>query len=80
MMRIKGCWKPPAAALMIAMLLLTACATASSDNALCPPVVEYSAADQTRAAAEVEAMPENAVLVRMLSDYAVLHQQARACR
>lgn len=71
---------PPAAALMIAMLSLTACATESSDNAPCPPVVEYSTVDQTRAAAEVEAMPENAVLVRMLSDYAVLRQQARACR
>ncbi|WP_347267879.1 hypothetical protein [Paracoccus sp. (in: a-proteobacteria)] len=42
-------------------------------------MVEYSAAEQTRAAAEVEAMPENAVLVRMMSDYAVLRDQARAC-
>lgn len=65
---------------MIATLLLTACATESSDTALCPPVVEYSAADQTRAAVEVEATPENAVLVRMMSDYAVLRDQARACR
>lgn len=65
---------------MIAMLLLSACATAGSDNAPCPPVVEYSTAEQTRAAAEVEALPESAVLVRMMSDYAVLRDQARACR
>ena len=37
-------------------------------------------AEQTRAAVEVEAMPEEAVLVRMMSDYAVLRDQARACR
>jgi len=43
-------------------------------------VVEYSTAEQTRAAVEVEAMPEEAVLVRMMSDYAVLRDQARACR
>ena len=79
-MRVKGCSMPPAAALMIAMLWLSGCATASSDNTPCPPVVEYSAADQARAAAEVEALPESAVLVRMMSDYAVLRDQARACR
>jgi len=46
----------------------------------CPPVVEYSAADQTRAADEVDALPEGAMIVRMLSDFAVLRDQARACR
>ena len=46
----------------------------------CPPVVEYTAADQARAADEVETLPEGAVVVRMLSDYAVLRDQARACR
>ncbi|MGB3798094.1 MAG: hypothetical protein WA957_17565 [Alteraurantiacibacter sp.] len=40
----------------------------------------YSATDQARAAAEVAALPEVAIVVRMLSDYAVLRDQARACR
>jgi hypothetical protein len=63
------------------MLLLSGCATANSDaKALCPPVVQYSTADQTRAAEEVEALPEGAMVVRMLSDYAVLRDQARTCR
>ena len=63
------------------MLWLSACAMASSDRPrqVCPPVVEYNTAEQARAADEVEAMPENAVVVRMLSDYAVLRDQARAC-
>lgn len=66
---------------MIAMLSLAACETASSEaQAPCPPVVPYSAADQARAASEVEALPENATVVRMLSDYAMLRDQARACR
>jgi len=43
-------------------------------------VVPYSVNDQVRAAAEVAALPEGAVVVRMLSDYAVLRDQARACR
>jgi hypothetical protein len=43
-------------------------------------MVEYSSADQARAADEVEALPEGAVIVRMLSDYAVLRDQTRACR
>lgn len=66
---------------MIAMLWLSACATDGSDaRAPCPPVVDYTATDQARAADEVEALPEGAVIVRMLSDYAVLRDQARACR
>ena len=51
----------------------------SESNAPCPPVVEYSMGDQARAAAEVESMPEGEMVVRMLSDYAVLRDQARVC-
>jgi hypothetical protein len=43
-------------------------------------VVEYSGADQERAADEVDELPEGAMVVRMLGDYAVLRDQARACR
>ena len=52
----------------------------SDAQAPCPPVVEYTNAEQARAADEVEALPEGAVIVRMLSDYAVLRDQTRACR
>lgn len=76
------CSTPPPAALMIATLWLSACAMGSSDRAgqICPPVVEYSKTVQARAANEVDALPEGAVIVRMLGDYAVLRDQARACR
>ncbi|MBK5946032.1 hypothetical protein CCR83_06115 [Rhodobacter veldkampii DSM 11550] len=75
------CWTPRPAALLIVMLWLSACGMRGSEaRTLCPPVVEYSAADQSRAADEVEALPEGAVIIRMLGDYAVLRDQARACR
>ncbi|WP_349665918.1 hypothetical protein [Phaeovulum sp. NW3] len=52
----------------------------SETAAPCPPVVDYTVADQARAADEVEKLPERSAIVRMLSDYAVLRDQARACR
>lgn len=75
------CSMPPHAALMIATVLLTGCAMADSEGqGACPPVVDYTANDQARAADEVEALSEDAVIVRMLGDYAILRDQARVCR
>lgn len=64
------------------MLWLGACAMGGSDHptSVCPPVVEYSQADLARAADEVDGLPEGAVLIGMLADYAVQREQARACR
>jgi hypothetical protein len=63
------------------MLWLSACAMGGSNAQVpCPPVVEYSAADLARAADEVELLNESVTVVRMLSDYAVLRDQARVCR
>lgn len=74
------CSMLPPAALLIEMLWLNGCATGGSNaRAPCPPVVDYTAADQARAADEVETLPEGAIIVRMLGDYAVLRDQARAC-
>lgn len=75
------CWKPPAAVPLIATLWLSACAMGDFDaQTRCPPVVEYSAAQQTRAADEVDALADDAMIVRLLGDYAVLRDQVRACR
>lgn len=74
------CSTPPPAALLIVTLWLSACATGGSETyAPCPPVVGYTAEDQARAADEVDALPEGAVIVRMLGDYAVLRDQALTC-
>ncbi|MDP3961716.1 MAG: hypothetical protein Q8Q26_16915 [Pseudorhodobacter sp.] len=74
---------PQRAAPLIAMLSLGACAMGGSEGGglgACPPVVAYSRAEQAQSAVEVEALPEGAVVVRMLADYAVMREQARACR
>lgn len=75
------CWKRQAAALAIVMILLNACARVDSDGppSLCPPVVEYSRAEQLRLANELTTLSEDAAIVDWLADYAVLRGQARSC-
>lgn len=74
------CLRPPAVVPLIVMLWLVGCATVGSNlRAPCPPVVEYSQGEQERAAGEVDGMAEAAMVVRMLSDYAVLRDQVRSC-
>jgi hypothetical protein len=76
------CWTPPPAALAAATICLTACAGGSFEiePSACPPVVEYAQAEQARMATEVAALPEGAVIIGWLADYAVLREQARGCR
>lgn len=60
--------------------MLSAGATDGSDTSgfgTCAPVVEYSAKVQTRAAAELALLPEGSAVAEMLSDYAVMRDQAR---
>lgn len=70
------------AALMIVTSLLSACATVGSERiaGVCPPVVEYDAGVQARAAEELKALPDGSAVVEMLSDYAVMREQVRTCR
>ncbi|EKE18001.1 MAG: hypothetical protein ACD_10C00171G0001, partial [uncultured bacterium] len=66
---------------LIVMLWLSACAMGGSDGLThaCPPVVVYSRSEQSQAAAEVARLAKDSPLLRLLSDYAVLRDQARAC-
>lgn len=63
------------------MISLGGCATIGFEPGAgaCPPVVEYSWALRESVALELDELPEGAVLAGMLSDYAVMRQQARAC-
>lgn len=67
------------AALTIALLCLTGCGPGRSDPP-CPPVVSYPLEVQRAAAAELQLLPEGGAITRMLSDYAVMREQARLCR
>jgi hypothetical protein len=73
---------PRLVVLAIATSLLAACATAGSEPsiAICPPIVEYSPEFQARAADELKRLLDDSAVVEMLSDYAVMREQARACR
>ena len=46
---------------------------------VCPPVVEYGREFQARAADELDLLPEGSAIAEMMSDYAVMRDQARAC-
>lgn len=77
------CLKKLLGVLAVGMIFLTGCATGSSEwraTGVCPPVVEYSRDEQRRMAEEVEALPEDSVIVGWLADYAVLRGQVRACQ
>ncbi|MFT3690851.1 MAG: hypothetical protein QM789_18420 [Paenirhodobacter sp.] len=78
-MRTAGCWKPGLIVLGIVTILSSGCARVASDLAACPPVFEYPAEFQQRAATEVEALPAGAAIESMLADYHVMRRQARAC-
>jgi hypothetical protein len=45
----------------------------------CPPVADYGADLQAQAATEVESLPEGSAVAVLLSDYAVMREQARGC-
>lgn len=77
-----GCWKRRLAVLAITTSLLSGCTTVRSEEgrlATCPPVVEYGRVFQARAAEELARLQEGSMIAEMLSDYAVMRHQARAC-
>ena len=80
MMYNDGCSRQRRVVLAIATSLLTGCATVGSDGRAlraCPPVVAYSREFQARAAEELELLPEGSAIAEMMSDYAVMREQAR---
>ena len=71
-----------AGVLLAATILLAACATVDSESAVagaCSTLVRYSAEFRERAAGEVQRLAEDSAIVEMLSDYAAMREQARAC-
>ena len=68
-----------AVVLAIAASLLAGCATAPSDGAPCPPVVNYSREFLARAAGEIDLLPTGSAIEQMLADYQLMRDQARAC-
>lgn len=68
-------------ALVILIALPGACATVGSSAIVsCPPLAEYTPEQQVIAADELQAMPRDSMIARMIGDYGVLRQQVRACK
>ena len=79
----KRCWRRRLAVLVVSTIWLSGCATGVSDVGhigQCPPVVEYSSELQERAAEELALLPEGSAIAEILSDYAVMREQALSCR
>ena len=77
------CWRRRRVVLAIVTSLLGGCGTAGTDrpaSVACPPVIGYGAELQARAAAEMQALSEGSAIETLLSDYAVMRDQSRACR
>jgi len=76
------CWRLRPGVLAAAMIFLNGCAGVGFDATVkpCPPVVEYSRAEQAIVAEELAAMPQGAMIENWLADYTVLREQVRACQ
>lgn len=82
MMSNAGCWRRQLAVLAIGTSLLSGCATVGSETGefgTCPPVVEYGREFQAKAAEELTSLQHGSAVGEMLSDYAVIRDQARTC-
>lgn len=76
------CLRSRLAILVIATSWLTGFATAGFEAngvAACSPVVDYSKEIQARAAEELAMLPDGSAVVEMVSDFAVMRDQARFC-
>ena len=65
------------------MMSIAACAPAASNTPLpvCPQIVEYSPADQAKAADELQRLPAAGVVrARFMPDYGRMRAEVRACR
>lgn len=68
---------PRLAALAIATISLTGCATSASEPSIgivCPPVVEHGREFQSRATEELGVLPDGSAIAEMLNDYAVIRE------
>lgn len=64
----------------VLLIVLAGCTTAAITVPTCPPLVAYTAAEQTQALAELKTLPPNSVVGRMVNDYGSLRAQCRALK
>lgn len=77
-----GCSRRRLVVLALATIWLSGCAMGGSDGralGACLPIIEYNREFRARAADELATLPDGSAIAEMLSDYAVLRDQARSC-
>ena len=66
---------------ILALSLLTACATGNSNPAcVCPPIKEYSREFQKKLADEIVTMNENNAVISAMQDYLLIRRQLVVCQ
>jgi len=63
---------------LLALILLTGCASSSVSNA-CPPLRPWTNDQQDTMAAEIDMLPPGSLLIPAMEDYAKLRAEIRAC-
>jgi len=66
--------------LVAATTLLSGCGPAPSKISVCPPVTNYSREFLAKAADDLDTLPPDSALDRMMQDYGTLRAQLRACQ
>lgn len=69
--------------LLLVLLPMTACGAIGFEHGRtspCPPLPQYTKAEQDQAARELNVIPTSWMVSRMLDDYRLLRDQIRACR
>ena len=70
----------PLTALALATMLLSGCGTAASRLSVCPHPVAYSREFLSRAADELDKLPADSAIGRMMADYGTERAMLRECR
>lgn len=63
---------------LIGTAWLSGCATVVSDT--CPTLFDYAPELQAQAAYELEALPEESAIAKLIGDYGVVRNEIRACK
>lgn len=75
-----GCSRRRRVVLVLATIWLSGCATVGSETSgfgTCAPVVGYSREFQAQPVVELASLPDGSAITEMLSDYAVMREQAQ---
>lgn len=66
--------------MLIGSLIAVVTGCTPAITSICPPIQVYSNEFNKELAAEIEALPDNSLIPRVVSDYISLRDQIKTCR